>query len=96
MYMDVQLTPRQEQIRDEYAAYNDKKGYPPTVRELCDIVGLSSSSTMQFHLDRLRRKGALGRVTRRIRGQDMARVVLEKDRRIAELEAQLAAYERNG
>lgn len=32
-------------------------GYPPTVREIGDRVGLKSSSTVKGHLDRLKRKG---------------------------------------
>jgi len=37
------------------------KGYPPTVREIADAVGLSSSSTVHSHLDRLEKKGCIRR-----------------------------------
>lgn len=36
-----------------------EKGYPPTVREIGDGVGLSSSSTVHGHLNRLQKKGLL-------------------------------------
>ncbi|WP_182101729.1 LexA family protein [Niallia taxi] len=36
-------------------------GYPPTVREIADEVGLSSTSTVHGHLDRLEREGYIKR-----------------------------------
>lgn len=36
-------------------------GYPPTIRELCRILGLRSSSTIHAHLLALQRKGAIAR-----------------------------------
>lgn len=35
------------------------KGYPPSVREICDAVGLRSTSTVHGHLDRLQQKGLI-------------------------------------
>ncbi len=37
------------------------KGYPPSVREICDAVGLKSTSTVHGHLMRLQKKGMLNR-----------------------------------
>ncbi|AEG40118.1 transcriptional repressor LexA [Lactobacillus kefiranofaciens] len=37
----------------------DHRGFPPTVREICAAVGLSSTSTVHGHLSRLERKGLL-------------------------------------
>lgn len=37
------------------------KGYPPSVREICDAVGLKSTSTVHGHLMRLQKKGLLNR-----------------------------------
>ena len=46
-------------------AYIDKatlqKGYPPSVREICDATGLKSTSTVHGHLIRLEKKGLLYR-----------------------------------
>lgn len=36
-----------------------QKGYPPTVREIGEAVGLSSTSTVHGHIDRLQKKGYL-------------------------------------
>lgn len=38
-----------------------KKGYPPSVREICSAVGLSSTSTVHGHLERLEKKGLIRR-----------------------------------
>jgi repressor LexA len=38
-----------------------EKGYPPSVREICAAVGLSSTSTVHGHLDRLEKKGLIKR-----------------------------------
>jgi repressor LexA len=37
------------------------KGYPPSVREICDAVGLRSTSTVHGHLERLEKKGLIKR-----------------------------------
>lgn len=38
-----------------------EKGYPPSVREICKGVGLSSTSTVHGHLERLEKKGLIKR-----------------------------------
>ena len=38
-----------------------EKGYPPTVREICDATGLKSTSTVHGHLLRLQKSGKLTR-----------------------------------
>ena len=38
-----------------------EKGYPPSVREICDATGLKSTSTVHGHLLRLQKKGLLNR-----------------------------------
>ncbi len=37
------------------------KGYPPSVREICDAVHLSSTSTVHGHLARLEKRGLIRR-----------------------------------
>ena len=39
----------------------NKKGYPPSVREICDAVELKSTSTVHGHLERLEKKGYIRR-----------------------------------
>lgn len=53
------LTDKQAQVRDEVARYWRQHGKSPTVRELAAACGVSSSCTMQRHLEALVRKGAL-------------------------------------
>jgi repressor LexA len=55
------LTPRQRQIWDFLVDYGDRHGYPPTVREIGDAVGLASPSTVHAHLANLERAGLLRR-----------------------------------
>ncbi|WP_439426176.1 transcriptional repressor LexA [Oenococcus alcoholitolerans] len=45
-------------LRFIYKKQNEK-GYPPTVREIGEAVGLSSTSTVHGHIDRLEKKGYL-------------------------------------
>src|SRR5690625_3557136 len=37
------------------------RGYPPTVREICDATGLAATSTVHGHLSRLEDHGYIGR-----------------------------------
>ena len=55
------LTPRQQQIWDFVVDYVDTHGYPPTVREIGNAVGLASPSTVHAHLANLERAGLLRR-----------------------------------
>ena len=51
------LTERQQQILNAITGYINEKGYSPTIRELADMVGIKSSSTLHGHLQRLEKKG---------------------------------------
>ena len=55
------LTERQRQILDFLTKYVDGHGYPPTVREIGEAVGLASPSTVHAHLANLERAGLLKR-----------------------------------
>jgi len=55
------LTARQQEIWQFLAEYLDEHGYPPTVREIGDAVGLASPSTVHAHLANLERAGLLRR-----------------------------------
>ena len=55
------LSKRQRGIFDFVVAYADKHGYPPTVREIGEAVGLASPSTVHAHLANLERAGFLKR-----------------------------------
>jgi repressor LexA len=55
------LTARQQEIWNFLVEYVDGHGYPPTVREIGDQVGLASPSTVHAHLANLERAGLLRR-----------------------------------
>jgi repressor LexA len=55
------LTGRQQEIWDFLVDYVDRHGYPPTVREIGEHVGLASPSTVHAHLANLERAGYLKR-----------------------------------
>jgi repressor LexA len=55
------LTGRQQEIWDFLVEYTDRHGYPPTVREIGQSVGLASPSTVHAHLANLERAGLLRR-----------------------------------
>lgn len=55
------LTPRQRQVLEFIDEEVRRRGYPPSVREIGEAVGLSSSSTVHAHLAALQDKGYLRR-----------------------------------
>src|SRR5574337_1146436 len=55
------LTARQQEIWNYLVEYVDGHGYPPTVREIGERVGLASPSTVHAHLANLERAGLLRR-----------------------------------
>jgi len=55
------LSARQQAILDFIKHEVRTKGYPPSVREIGEAVGLASSSTVHGHLDRLEKKGLIRR-----------------------------------
>lgn len=68
--MERELTNRQREILQYIVRHTQLQGYPPTVREIGDAVGLSSSSTVHAHLKGLEHAGLIKRdavLTRAIR-----------------------------
>lgn len=55
------LTRRQQEILTFIQRYTDAHGYPPSVREIGQALGLTSSSTVHSHLSALEKKGYLRR-----------------------------------
>lgn len=58
---DNELTGKRREILDFIAAQLRERGYPPSVREIGEAVGLTSSSTVHTHLTTLQRQGYLRR-----------------------------------
>jgi repressor LexA len=57
-----ELTATQKRVLEAIRSFQERNGFAPTVRELCDILGLHSTSTVKAHLDTLERKGAIARI----------------------------------
>ncbi len=55
------LTSRQIDVLEYIKRVLQTKGYPPTVREICDAVGLKSPATVHAHLKTLEDKGYIRR-----------------------------------
>ncbi|NOW85510.1 repressor LexA [Clostridium beijerinckii] len=51
------LTKKQEEILNIIKVYIDKEKISPTVREICEIAGLTSTSTIQGYIKRLEKQG---------------------------------------
>ena len=61
MVVDTELTGKRKEILDFIASQLQSRGYPPSVREIGEAVGLTSSSTVHTHLTTLQRQGYLRR-----------------------------------
>lgn len=57
----TKMSKRQQSILDYIKEEVSLKGYPPSVREIAEAVGLASSSTVHGHLSRLEKKGFIRR-----------------------------------
>jgi repressor LexA len=57
----TKLSKRQQDILEFIKKEVKSKGYPPSVREIGEAVGLASSSTVHGHLSRLESKGLIRR-----------------------------------
>ena len=64
---DASLTPRQQKVLEVIRTWVGKYGYPPSVREIGEAVGLTSTSSVSHQLKALQRKGYLRRDANRPR-----------------------------
>lgn len=55
------ITPKQQEILDYIKEEILKRGYPPTVREICETVNLKSTSSVHSHLETLEKNGYIRR-----------------------------------
>lgn len=64
------LSERQIKILEVLDRFQGKNGYPPSIREICELAAISSTSVVNYYLDRLEEMGYIerdGRVSRGIR-----------------------------
>lgn len=65
------LTPRQRKVLEVIRESVERRGYPPTVREIGEAVGLTSTSSVSHQLTMLQRKGFLRRDPSKPRAVDV-------------------------
>lgn len=65
------LTPRQRRILEVIKETVETRGYPPSIREMCELVGLASSSSVSHQLRVLESKGFLRRDPNRPRALEV-------------------------
>ncbi len=57
----LDIKDKQLEVYNFLKTYTENRGFPPSVREICEAVGLSSTSTVHGHLKRLEKKGFIKR-----------------------------------
>jgi repressor LexA len=65
------LSERQKNILKYIEAYVDERGYPPSIREIGDRVGISSTSVVDYNLKVLEREGRIRRDREVSRGLEL-------------------------
>ena len=76
--MDKDLSLRQEKILDFIREFIEENRFPPTIREIGERVGISSTSVVKYNLDVLERKGLIHRDAEISRGLRLAEELLER------------------
>jgi repressor LexA len=71
MKKESSISSKQQQILDVIQAAIKAKGYPPSVREIGEAVGLKSPSTVHMHLNKLEQLGAIRRESDKNRAIDV-------------------------
>ncbi|BCZ46618.1 LexA repressor [Clostridium gelidum] len=69
---------KQSEIYEFLKTYTGNKGYPPSVREICEAVSLRSTSTVHGHLKRLEKKGMIKRDPSKPRALEIAELSAPK------------------
>ncbi len=59
MAMRKKLPRRQQEVLEHIIRFMQSRGYPPSTRDLCDLLGVSSSSTIHTHLKALVARGLI-------------------------------------
>ncbi len=58
-YEEKKLTKKQQEVLDFIKKFIADHGYPPSVREICASMGLSSPATVQAHINHLKNAGVI-------------------------------------
>lgn len=65
------LTNRQNDVLDCIKSFSAKHGYPPTVREIGEVLGLNSPATIQSHINALENKGYIKKTSSKYRSLEI-------------------------
>lgn len=63
----AKLRTKQQQIYDYIVSFTEEHGYPPSVREIGEAVGLKSPSTVHFHMKNLEKAGMIVKAKKKTR-----------------------------
>ena len=55
----ARTTDKRERILEYITQFTRENGYSPSVREICEGVGLASTATVHYHLNALRQEGSI-------------------------------------
>ena len=70
-FRSVNPTPRQKQILDFVTRSIDRRGFAPSIQEICDHFDLASTATVHKHLKNLAARGLLNRESHRSRALEV-------------------------
>jgi repressor LexA len=70
--MREKLTPRQQEVFDFLKEFVNRRGYPPTIREIAGHFGMGGPRAVQKHLSSLERKGMIRRIPGNSRAIELA------------------------
>jgi repressor LexA len=59
MFANDDLTPKQREVLEQLLRFLHSNNYPPSIQQLCQLCGVSSTSTIHFHLSALKKKGLI-------------------------------------
>lgn len=59
MFDKDDLTPKQRDVLKKLLGFVHENTYPPSIQQLCQLCGVSSTSTIHFHLSALKKKGLI-------------------------------------
>ena len=77
----VKISAKQQRMLEWVRGFIDERKYPPTMREIADGLGIASTNTVSYNLDRIEMAGLIERTPCAARG---IRILEETDVRTAE------------
>lgn len=75
------ITSKQQEVYDFIKTQLNNKGYPPSIREICVGVNLSSTSSVHGHLQRLEKRGLIKRDHTKTRAIELVEKDLSKSKK---------------